>query len=385
MVKPKEKKHSKPKLKKQPPPSGKKNGKADDNAQFISQLDALGLKIVPLVADGNCFFRGIADHLEGNEEEHAKYRHMVVQYIVKHREEFEPFIEDDVPFDEYCETMEKDGTWAGHMEIQAASLVCRSNICIHRNMSPRWYIKNFPDHENRMIHLSYHDGEHYNSIRLKEDPCDGPAKQIMIEADAVLSVTNQTKVPTKKAKGANKSRTTVVDPSSVKIVMTGSGCGDIRKVEQVLQEVNGDIDAAIEFLIAESADQAGTETDAGNRENNSLVISEQSHEINQGANRGNGRDADSTPKKDERINDNGSDKEKKIPRNKACPCGSRRKYKACCGAAAGRLSPRTDTNQKAVTNRTRKEQLRRAKAELESDISSPGPDAGRLDLGALCI
>lgn len=33
----------------------------------------------------------------------------------------------------------------------------------------------------------------------------------------------------------------------------------------------------------------------------------------------------------------------KIPRNKACPCGSRRKYKACCGAAAGRLSPRTDT------------------------------------------
>lgn len=35
---------------------------------------------------------------------------------------------------------------------------------------------------------------------------------------------------------------------------------------QVLQEVNGDINAAIEFLIAESADQAGTQTDAGNRE-----------------------------------------------------------------------------------------------------------------------
>lgn len=45
---------------------------------------------------------------------------------------FEPFIEDDVPFDEYCQNMEKDGTWAGHMELQAASLVTRSNICIHR-------------------------------------------------------------------------------------------------------------------------------------------------------------------------------------------------------------------------------------------------------------
>lgn len=45
---------------------------------------------------------------------------------------FEPFIEDEVPFEEYCKTMDNDGTWAGHMELQAASLVTRSNICIHR-------------------------------------------------------------------------------------------------------------------------------------------------------------------------------------------------------------------------------------------------------------
>lgn len=45
---------------------------------------------------------------------------------------FEPFIEDDVPFEDYCKTMDDDGTWAGNMELQAASLVTRSNICIHR-------------------------------------------------------------------------------------------------------------------------------------------------------------------------------------------------------------------------------------------------------------
>lgn len=50
----------------------------------------------------------------------------------ENREMFEPFIEDDVPFDDYCQSMEKDGTWAGHMELQAASLVTRTNICIHR-------------------------------------------------------------------------------------------------------------------------------------------------------------------------------------------------------------------------------------------------------------
>lgn len=45
---------------------------------------------------------------------------------------FEPFIEDDVQFDEYCQSMEKEGTWAGHMELQAASLVTHCDICIHR-------------------------------------------------------------------------------------------------------------------------------------------------------------------------------------------------------------------------------------------------------------
>lgn len=49
-----------------------------------------------------------------------------------HKEEFEPFIEDEVPFDEHCKSMGEDGTWAGNMELQAASLVTRSNICIHR-------------------------------------------------------------------------------------------------------------------------------------------------------------------------------------------------------------------------------------------------------------
>lgn len=50
----------------------------------------------------------------------------------ENRETFEPFIEDDVPFDEYCQSMDEDGTWAGHMELQAASLVTHCNICIHR-------------------------------------------------------------------------------------------------------------------------------------------------------------------------------------------------------------------------------------------------------------
>lgn len=34
---------------------------------------------------------------------------------------------------------------------------------------------NFPWGSVPTIHLSYHLGEHYNSVRLFEDPCTGPA------------------------------------------------------------------------------------------------------------------------------------------------------------------------------------------------------------------
>ena len=78
--------------------------------EFQAQLGALGLRIVPVAADGNCLFRAIAHQIEGDEEEHSRYRKMVVEYIMKHREDFEPFVEDNVNFDEYCESMKESRT-----------------------------------------------------------------------------------------------------------------------------------------------------------------------------------------------------------------------------------------------------------------------------------
>jgi phosphatidylinositol kinase/protein kinase (PI-3 family) len=39
------------------PVQAKKTGKKDDMTDFRAQLDSLGLKIIELTADGNCFFR----------------------------------------------------------------------------------------------------------------------------------------------------------------------------------------------------------------------------------------------------------------------------------------------------------------------------------------
>ncbi|KAL8168280.1 hypothetical protein V2J09_009779 [Rumex salicifolius] len=327
-------KHQKGKQKKQP--QKKKHGKQADISELRDQLDALGLKIIQVTADGNCFFRGLADQLEGDQEEHKKYRSMAVNYIKKNREMFEPFIEDEVPFDEYCESMEKDGTWAGHMELQAASLVTHSNICIHQSLLPRWYIRNFDDKIARMIHLSYHDGEHYNSVRSKEDPCDGAARSIIIKVDVSLTAkSKQGKSAMPQSQGLGKEH--LIHSGCIKMVMSGSGCEDAGKVEQVLKQVDGDTDAAIEYLIAERGSQdvfaedikVDCQTDAKNENSkpqktllDTPTTQDRGSEVRQ-------KDCDSVKP---------SKNDKKIPRNKVCPCGSKKKYKSCCGAAAGRTS-----------------------------------------------
>ncbi|OIV93868.1 hypothetical protein TanjilG_05571 [Lupinus angustifolius] len=371
--------------KKQQQPQNKKPGKQDDASQFWTQLDALGLRTVHVTADGNCFFRALADQLEGNEEEHRKYRSMVVKHILNNREMFEPFIEDEVPFDEYCQSMKNDSTWAGHMELQAASLVTHSNICIHRSMTPRWYIRNFDDRGARMIHLSYHDGEHYNSVRLKDDDCDGPAKSIVIKADADLSATShQAKVT------ANKSREQTDKgnflPGSIKLVMAGSGCENTEKVEQILEQVNGNVDAAIEFLITEqgteeccaTSDFIPSQADAdGHDENENREHKE--HKIEDSVN-------DESNDRSMMTNDNRTlQPTDKIPRNKVCPCGSKKKYKACCGSVLGKQYAKLVTNQ-AVESRRGKKERKQGKKGISSKVEAPYEyDSATLDVGALCI
>ncbi|KAL4378946.1 hypothetical protein GQ457_02G007940 [Hibiscus cannabinus] len=377
----------KPKPKKQHP-QVKKQGKQADISQFLAWLDALGLKIIKVTADGNCFFRALADQLEGDEEQHGKYRSMVVQYIMKNREMFEPFIEDDVPFDVYCQSMEKDGTWAGHMELQAASLVTHRNICIHRHMSPRWYIKNFDDRATRMVHLSYHDEEHYNSVRSKEDPGNGPAIPIIIKADADISASsNQAKAAVSKPKGAAGKDS--INTGSIKLVMAGSGCESAEKVEQVLLQVDGDVDAAIEFLVAEQGAEEGAAVN-------------DSHTCHANGSYGNDENGNNEQHKEEAVKktteqDPSSDgaktldgstsraDEKKIPRNKLCPCGSKKKYKACCGSVSGRSSNALIVNKTMEVRKGKKERKQGKKGVSAKSAASLGSDGGPPDMGALCI
>jgi len=78
---------------------------AVDDKSFATQLAEMGLKVREVIGDGNCLFRALADQLDGDDHAHSRHRQDVVRYITEHRDDFEPFIEDDVPFTQHVQNL----------------------------------------------------------------------------------------------------------------------------------------------------------------------------------------------------------------------------------------------------------------------------------------
>jgi OTU domain-containing protein 3 len=132
--------------------------------KFEEQVAVGGLVIRDIKGDGNCMFRAVADQFTGSQENHFDYRHRIVDFMDTHRDVFQPFFyEGDGTFDAYLSKMRRDGEWGGNLELQALSLCCSVNIIVHQLGARPWAIQH--DAPSRTIHLSYHDGDHYASIR----------------------------------------------------------------------------------------------------------------------------------------------------------------------------------------------------------------------------
>lgn len=155
---------------------------------FQIKMQAFNLYLKDIKGDGNCLFRAIADQLEGNEGNHKKYRTFAVSELEEDREFFQHFIPDDIKFDKYLSLISTDGIWGGNIELQALSKVLGVNFVIHMIDRPPMIMSNehgdpqIDENGNvKYLHLAYHYGEHigehYSSVRNKEDK-EGPAKTI---------------------------------------------------------------------------------------------------------------------------------------------------------------------------------------------------------------
>eukprot|EP01119_Soliformovum_irregulare_P012595 TRINITY_DN3279_c0_g1_i2.p1 TRINITY_DN3279_c0_g1~~TRINITY_DN3279_c0_g1_i2.p1 ORF type:complete len:328 (+),score=114.91 TRINITY_DN3279_c0_g1_i2:206-1189(+) len=207
--------------------------------KFQEQLGIFDLYIKDVAGDGNCLFRAVCDQILGNPERHAQFRDQCVDFMVANREGFEPFMEDDIPFDRYVVTMRKNGTWGGHLELQAMSLIHNVNITIHQLEQARWEIKNHFGTDARYIHLSYHDGQHWCSVRPKGD-INGPPNHTELVARNVP-------VPKAVPKAPKDPKDEIPTEDELYVIRcTGSSLEISRKT---LADFRGDRDSAVEYLV----------------------------------------------------------------------------------------------------------------------------------------
>lgn len=67
------------------------------------------------------------------------------------------------------------GTYAGQDALVAFARLHEVNIIIHQLNRPLWKIQGSEDDGAPELHLSYHNGEHYSSVRRFGDIANTPA------------------------------------------------------------------------------------------------------------------------------------------------------------------------------------------------------------------
>ncbi|CAH8499385.1 unnamed protein product [Schistosoma turkestanicum] len=164
--------------------------------EFRQQLNQIGLDFREVPSDGNCLFSSLSDQLYGTIANHKEVREQAVLYIEKHKEEFEPFF--DVK--DRLNKLRLLGTYGGHECIIAISRYFSVYIIIHQLKQKPW-LAGIPVIDKThvdvsiypQLHLAYHNGEHYSSVRVFGDNSSNPTRiKICLSAENSASSTNNT-------------------------------------------------------------------------------------------------------------------------------------------------------------------------------------------------
>ncbi|XP_057640342.1 OTU domain-containing protein 3 isoform X1 [Chionomys nivalis] len=229
-----------------PEPGG--SGCEEEFVSFANQLQALGLKLREVPGDGNCLFRALGDQLEGHSRNHLKHRQETVDYMIRQREDFEPFVEDDIPFEKHVASLAKPGTFAGNDAIVAFARNHQLNVVIHQLNAPLWQIRGTDKSSVRELHIAYRYGEHYDSVRRINDNSEAPAHlqtdfQMLHQDEA----NKKGKIKTKGVDFEDGPKDEVED--AVQKVGNATGCSDFNLIVQNLEAENYNIESAIMAIL----------------------------------------------------------------------------------------------------------------------------------------
>ncbi|XP_072442614.1 OTU domain-containing protein 3 [Chiloscyllium punctatum] len=231
---------------------------------FANQLLAMGLKLREVPGDGNCLFRALGDQLEGHSRNHLKHRRETVDFMIKHRQDFEPFVEDDVPFDRYVANLEKPGTFVGNDAIVAFARNNQVNIVIHQLNAPLWQVFGTRKSNPVELHIAYRYGEHYDSVRMLNDNSEAPANlktEMLVKDDPKKKDRNKMSHYQMEDIRDFESEVTKTDlDDAIQKVRNATGCMDTDMIIQNLEAENYNIGSVI-FTILQTNELKNSNSD----------------------------------------------------------------------------------------------------------------------------
>ncbi|KAJ7948020.1 OTU domain-containing protein 5-like [Quillaja saponaria] len=122
-----------------------------------------GLEVKRMLEDGNCLFRAVADQVYGDSEAYDLVRQMCIDYMERERDHFSQFITEG--FTSYCKRKRRDKVYGNNVEIQALSEMYNRPIHIYSYCpDPINTFHGSYNTDTPPIRLSYHHGNHYNSL-----------------------------------------------------------------------------------------------------------------------------------------------------------------------------------------------------------------------------
>ncbi|TKY67047.1 OTU domain-containing protein 5-A [Spatholobus suberectus] len=124
---------------------------------------AKGFEVKKMMEDGNCLFRAVADQVYGDSENYDLVRQMCIDYMEQERDHFSQFITEG--FISYCKRKRRDKVYGNNVEIQAMCEMYNRPIHIYSyTTEPINIFHGSYNTDTPPIRLSYHHGNHYNSL-----------------------------------------------------------------------------------------------------------------------------------------------------------------------------------------------------------------------------
>ncbi|CAJ1966676.1 unnamed protein product [Cylindrotheca closterium] len=147
-----------------------------DNVKLKATLESEGLSIVDMSSDGNCLFRALSDQLYNDRgHHHDEIRNDICDFMADNEDEFKMFLvfegdgkntQDATDFDSYIADTRRDGVWGGNLELVAAARMYGRNITVYSATLAIFTIEcDLEETSGPNILLSFHSGDHYNSVR----------------------------------------------------------------------------------------------------------------------------------------------------------------------------------------------------------------------------